>query len=109
MTIRIFIVLALLLTSSLFCQGRKSKPRFVPDSATAIEIAESVLIPVYGRKQIESERPFSATLSNGAWTVTGTLRCPDGKGGATTVCVGGVAGVEISKDNGRILRMWHTK
>jgi NTF2 fold immunity protein of polymorphic toxin system component len=109
MKLRIFFLSALFLVSSLLCQARKSKPRVVADSATAIEIAEAALIPVYGRKQIESERPFNATLSKGVWTVTGTLHCSDGKGGTTTVCVGGVAGVEISKDHGRILRMWHTK
>ena len=60
-------------------------------------IAEAVLAPVYVEKHIESERPFTATLKNGVWTVTGTLRCPDGKGGTTMVCAGGVAEVRISK------------
>ncbi len=109
MKTRIFIAFAHLLTSSLLCQGRKSKPKSVADSATAVEIAEAALIPVYGRKHIESERPFIATLSKGVWTVGGTLRCSDGKGGTTTVCVGGAAAVEISQDDGRILRMWHPK
>jgi hypothetical protein len=35
---------------------------FVPNKATAIRIAEAVLIPVYGEREIESERPFSADL-----------------------------------------------
>lgn len=108
MKTRAFILLALLLTSVLLCQGRKSKPRFVPDSATAIQIAEAALIPVYSRKHIESEKPFNATLNNDVWTVGGTLHCSDGKGGTTTICVGGVAAVEISQGDGRILRMWHT-
>ena len=108
MRTRIFIVLSLLLASSPLCQGRKSKPKSVADSATAVEIAEAALVPVYGRKHIESERPFTATLNNGVWTVHGTLRCSDGKGGTTTVyCVGGAASVEISQKNRRILRMWH--
>jgi hypothetical protein len=109
MKTRIFIAFALLLTSSLLCQGRKSKPKFVADSATAVEIAEAALIPVYGRKHIESERPFTATLSNGVWTVSGTLRCSDGKGGTTTICDGGAAAVEIAQKDGHILRMWHPK
>ena len=109
MKTRIFIAFALLLTSSLLCQGRKSKPKSVADSATAVEIAEAALIPVYGRKHIESERPFTAKLRNGVWTVYGTLRCSDGKGGTTTICVGGAAAVEISQKDGHILRMWHPK
>jgi hypothetical protein len=38
---------------------------FVPNAATAIAIAEAILIPIYGRAQIEAERPFSATLKDG--------------------------------------------
>jgi hypothetical protein len=103
-----FLILSgFLLVSPLFSEGRKSN--FVADSATAIEIAEKALIPVYGRKHIESEEPFTATLSNGVWTVSGTLRCPDGKGGTTTGCDGGVATITISQENGHILRMWHPK
>ena len=69
----------------------------------------AVLIPVYGEKQIESEQPFKAVLENGVWTVDGTLHCPDGKGGATTMCFGGTAEVKLSKTDGRILKMIHYK
>jgi hypothetical protein len=83
---------------------------YVPDSATAVKIAEAVLIPVYGKEHIESERPFTAELNNGVWTVAGTLRCSDGKGGITTrLCVGGVATVKISKSDARVLFMIHYK
>ena len=85
------------------------KDGFVPDSPTAVKIAEAVLIPVYGKEQIESERPFNARLEGGVWTVWGTLHCPDGKGGITTVCVGGTAEVKLSKSDGRILSMIHYK
>jgi hypothetical protein len=36
-------------------------------------------MPVYGKKQIESEEPFTAQLKDDVWTVSGTLRCPDDK------------------------------
>jgi hypothetical protein len=90
-------------------QGYSPTGGFVPDAETAVKIAEAVLIPVYGEKQIASERPFSAKLEGDAWTVSGTLRCPDGKGGMTTMCVGGVAVVKISKVDARILSMIHYK
>jgi hypothetical protein len=90
-------------------QSYVPKQGFVPDSATAVRIAEAVLIPVYGKEQIESERPFKAVLENGVWTVDGTLHCPDGKGGTTTRCVGGAAEVKLSKADGRILAMIHYK
>ncbi len=96
---------------SLGALGQPYTPKagFVPDSTTAVKIAEAVLVPVYGQEKIESERPFHATLENGVWTVSGTLRCPDGKGGTTTDCVGGTAEVKISKADGRILKMIHYK
>jgi hypothetical protein len=47
-------------------------------------------------------------LKGNTWTVRGTLRCADGKGGTTTVnCHGGVAVVEMSKSDARILSMIH--
>jgi hypothetical protein len=90
-------------------QGYKPNAGYVPDSETAVKIAEAVLIPVYGKEKIESERPFKATIENGVWTVSGTLRCSDGKGGTTTMCVGGTAEVKLSKTDGRILKMIHYK
>jgi hypothetical protein len=98
-----------LVASELLGQGYKPASGYVPDSKTAVKIAEAVLAPIYGEKQIESERPFTATLKDGVWTVTGTLRCPDGKGGITTSCDGGVAEVRISRDDARILYMMHGK
>jgi NTF2 fold immunity protein len=90
--------------------GYKPKDGFVADSQTAVKIAEAVLIPVYGEEQIRSEEPFTAQLKGDVWTVGGTLRCPDGKGGFTTTdCDGGVAVVRLSKADGRVLFMMHYK
>ncbi len=76
----------------------KPEQGYVPDEQTAIAIAVAVWIPIYGQEQIESERPYRATLRNGVWTVTGTL--PEGYHGGTAVA-------EIAKDDGRILRVVH--
>lgn len=76
------------------------KEGFVPDAKTAIRIAEAVWAPIYGTESIERQRPLNATFSNGVWTVTGTL-APARKGG--------VALAEISKADGRILRVSHGK
>jgi hypothetical protein len=72
---------------------------FVPDSSTAVRIAEAVWIPIYGQAQVRRERPFRAILRGGVWTVTGTLHPPRS--------VGGVALAEIAKRDGRILRVSH--
>jgi hypothetical protein len=73
---------------------------YVPDSRTAIKIAVAVWEPIYGAAQIAREKPYQATLRDGVWTVGGSLpeRTP-----------GGVAIAEISKQDGRILRVSHSK
>jgi|SRR5579864_5166410 len=99
----------LMLSAFALGQGFKPPSGYVPDSKTAVKIAEAVLVSVYGRKQIESEEPLAAHLKGEVWTVGGTLRCPDGRGGITTQCLGGVAVVQISKTDARILSMTHYK
>jgi NTF2 fold immunity protein of polymorphic toxin system component len=103
---------SLILAAGGLCQsapGYKPKTGYVPDSKTAIAVAEAVLIPVYGKEHIENERPFTATLKQDVWTIEGTLNCIDAKGAKTTDCDGGVAVVKISKSDGRILYMLHGK
>ena len=75
---------------------------YVPDEITAIKIAKAVLTPIYGEEKISAENPFQAELKDGVWTVTGTLHCPTGND-----CFGGVALIEINKNDGRILRVSH--
>ncbi len=90
----------------------KPPKEFVPDEATAIKIAEAVLIPVWGEKEVVSERPYTATLQKDVWTVRGTLYCGnDGKGGrkSGSECLGGTLEVKLSKIDGRIHSMIHGK
>ena len=78
----------------------KPSSGYVPDRETAIAIAVAVWNPIYGKENIEKKKPFKATLKEGIWYVTGSL--PFGS-------VGGVLEAEISKDDGRILRISHGK
>ena len=110
MKLSIALKMILLLTSLVFSQlniGYAPPAGYVPDAKTAVNIAEAVLVPVYGKKQIESEHPFTATLKDGVWTVAGTLRCLGGKGGVSTLCDGGVAVVRMAKQDARIVYMLH--
>jgi len=75
------------------------KAGFVPNEGTAIRIAEAVLSPIYGEQHVIRERPLTARLSNGVWYVKGTLPKPYTRGG--------VAEIEISKRDGRILYVMH--
>ena len=81
----------------------------IPDAPTASKIAVSKLEKVYGKKQIESEQPFTATLKDGVWSVFGTLWCSDGHGGRTQDCVGGVAQIKLRERDGKVLSLYHGK
>ena len=77
------------------------KDGYVPDAKAAIKIAVAVWEPIYGEKQIAGEWPYTARLdTNGIWTVEGSL--PWGYSG-------GVAIAEITKEDGKILRVSHGK
>jgi hypothetical protein len=81
-------------------------------AALALSIAEPALIKVYGKRQIDYERPLTAKLDDGIWSVYGTLCCPDSKGQRTCdmgKCVGGVAVLKLRQSDGKILSISHTK
>jgi hypothetical protein len=59
----------ILIAATSWAQAPVPKDGFVPDKATAIRIAEAVLPPICGC--VASNKPFTATLDNGVWTVVG--------------------------------------
>jgi len=84
----------------------------VPDAATAVSVAEPALAKVYGKRQIDDEKPLTAKLENGVWKVYGTLCCLDRNGRRTCEtgkCNGGVAALELRQSDGKILSISHTK
>jgi hypothetical protein len=72
----------------------------VPDAKTAIAIAVAVWEPIYGKAPIAAEAPYHAVLKNDLWTVTGNGPEKGPGGGALAV---------IAKNNGRIIKVYHTK
>jgi hypothetical protein len=84
---------------------------YVPNAQTAVAIAEAVLVPVYGRQKVQSERPYKAVLSGDVWRVSGTLYCSNGEPQSETnpTCAGGVAVVELSEYDAHIISMTHYK
>ena len=75
--------------------------KYVSDEQTAIDIAVKAWIPKFGKKQIEDEKPYHATLKNGVWIVTGSL--------PKSWNVGGVAMANILQKDGRVLEIAHSK
>ena len=101
-----FIALVLVAASALvYAQTTKHNyvpsAGYVPNANTATRIAVAVWSPIYGEKQIEGEKPFRAKLVKGVWIVEGSL--------PGNYSPGGVAIAEISKQDGRILRVSHGK
>jgi hypothetical protein len=70
----------------------------VPDSESAIKIAEILWHKVYG-DLIYQSRPFTATLNGDVWFVTGTVHTT--RGGAPIL--------ELRKKDCKVLRMIHEK
>lgn len=96
----IALTIALFIGASVYAQAPAPKNGFIPDERTAISVAEAILSPIYGEKQIISERPFHATLNDGIWTVSGSL--PQGWNG-------GVATIRIDKKTGTVISYIHGK
>jgi hypothetical protein len=76
------------------------KAGFVPDASTAEAIAYAVTVPIYGRAAVDAEKPFRTELSNGRWTVLGTLH-----GKRTS---GGTLIVQLEKATGEITFVSHS-
>jgi hypothetical protein len=92
--------MAVLVCCSFGQDGRPTK-RHVRNAKTATRIAEAELIRTYG-EAIKRERPFTAKLENGIWTVVGTQHCQENLPADHYFCEGG-HWVRISRDDGRIL------
>ena len=75
------------------------KGGLVPDKDTAIGIAYSVALPVYGREELDREKPFRAELESGKWVVIGTLHKPSS---------GGTLVVQIDQSSGAISYLGHS-
>jgi hypothetical protein len=80
-------------------EGSFPQEGFVPTAKIAFQIAEPVLNNIFGKVHIENEKPFSINLENDIWIIKGTLYSRKG----------GVAYMEIRKDNGEILKVIHEK
>jgi NTF2 fold immunity protein of polymorphic toxin system component len=49
------------------------KDGFVPDEATAAKVAEAVLARIYGQPDIDVQKPFAISLTDGVWIVRGQI------------------------------------
>ncbi|SCY77870.1 NTF2 fold immunity protein [Flavobacterium anhuiense] len=97
-----FILMFFLTTCFTFCTTIKPTGdiNYVPNEETAIKIAETILIPIYGN-EVLTKRPFTAKLINGnIWHIEGSIGLDE---------LGGIPIIEIQKKDCKILRVTHTK
>jgi hypothetical protein len=74
----------------------------VPDEQTAIAVAEAILFRAYGKKNIEAQKPYKVSLTDGEWYLFGTL--PEDPNGPV---FGGVFRIVISQKDGRVRSVGH--
>lgn len=72
----------------------------IKDSSTAIKVAEPILFGIYGKENIESEKPYETYLINNFWVITGTL--PKESSGGTFLII-------IDARNSKVLKITHGK
>ena len=77
-----------------------NKSVLIKDSSTAINVAEPILFSIYGRENIESEKPYETYLIDNYWVIAGTL--PEDSSGGTFLII-------IDARNSQVLKITHGK
>lgn len=81
-------------------ENYRPKGGYVDNPKMAAEIAEIVANRVYGKSQIEAQRPYVVTSYGDQWIVRGSFsEKPDVKGGGFEV--------RLSSSDGRVTRLIH--
>jgi len=83
-------------------EGYLPSKGFIPTPEIAVQIAEPILKCIYGKEQIEKQKPFLINEENDIWIIEGYWNRNEGK-------FGGNAYMEINKMTGEILKVIHTK
>jgi hypothetical protein len=99
MRLLLALLVASLLVPDVTSQGQTNQVPKVPDAETAVRIAEAMLIQNFG-KNIKSERPFTASLTEDTWLVTGSDHC------GAPHCFGAPAAVKLSKQDGHVIAVY---
>ena len=82
--------------------GVYNKPNgVIPNDSLAVEMAKIVLFPIYGKDNIERQRPYQVTLiNNELWSINGSL---------PKNALGGTFGIVINKSDGQVKLIFHEK
>jgi hypothetical protein len=75
------------------------KGGLIPDKQTAVRIAEAILFPIYGERNIRMQRPYQIKLRNGKWIIDGAPLPPGFAGGSLHIVI-------LQRD-ARVLEIFH--
>src|SRR5947209_1132683 len=100
--VRAFTVFLMLLSTSQGGTGKSLLPAqgIIPDEVTAVKVAEAVFTPIFGAEEVAKYSPYHARLTEGLWTVYGTLK-PGSRAGTPQMT--------IQKNDGKIIEVWHSQ
>jgi len=70
----------------------------IPDSKSAVNIAEKILFEVYGKEEIKEQRPYNVVFQDDYWIINGTQAKP---------AIGGVFLIIINSKDGKIIELIH--
>lgn len=77
-----------------------NKKVIIKDSLTALNVAEPILLSIYGKDNITKQQPYEIYFIDNYWLITGTL--PSGWKGGTFLFI-------IDSRDGKIIRITHGK
>jgi hypothetical protein len=77
-----------------------NKKMIIKDSSTAIKIVEPILFSIYGKENIDSQKPYESYLIENYWVISGTL--PKDMHGGTFLII-------IDARNSKVLKITHGK
>ena len=86
--------------NSLADAGQAYSDTLIKNSESAISIAETILVNLYGKALISSEKPFECYLIDGYWYLRGTL---------PKNYTGSVFEMIMSAKDGRVVKLTHGK
>ncbi|AYN01392.1 NTF2 fold immunity protein [Chryseobacterium sp. 3008163] len=77
-----------------------SPTKAILNSKTAVEIAENILFPIYGKDNIIKQRPYDVNFIDGYYIINGTFPKPT---------IGGTFLIIINSKDGKVIKLTHGK
>lgn len=81
-------------------ENEQTSDTLISNSKTAVSVAESILFPIYGKKNIIDQRPYKVNKIDGYWVINGTLS--QNKLGGTFLII-------LNSKDGKVIKLSHGK